>query len=148
MKIEISGHTDSKGSATYNLKLSEARAKSVVDFLIRSGIEPSRLSYKGYGFLKPIASNDTEEGRQQNRRTEFKVLAFDAASKAGSVVPKSDPIPSVNKLPPEIALADKNNNGKISADEIIAIIDNFFDGDSNYTFEKINQLIDFFFEQE
>jgi outer membrane protein OmpA-like peptidoglycan-associated protein/tetratricopeptide (TPR) repeat protein len=77
MKIEISGHTDNKGSAAYNQKLSEARAKSVIDFLSSSGIEKSRLTYKGYGFTNPVASNDTEEGRQLNRRIEFKVVAID-----------------------------------------------------------------------
>lgn len=77
MKIEISGHTDNKGSVSYNQKLSEARAKSVIDFLISAGIEKSRLSYKGYGLSSPIASNETEEGRQLNRRIEFKVIAID-----------------------------------------------------------------------
>jgi outer membrane protein OmpA-like peptidoglycan-associated protein/tetratricopeptide (TPR) repeat protein len=77
MKIEISGHTDNKGSAAYNQKLSEARAKSVIDFLISMEIEKQRLTYKGYGFTNPVASNDTEEGRQLNRRIEFKVTAID-----------------------------------------------------------------------
>ena len=74
IKIEISGHTDNIGSAAYNQKLSESRAKAVVDYLIEHGIERSRLSYMGYGLEKPIASNDTEEGRQLNRRVEFKIL--------------------------------------------------------------------------
>ncbi|OIP05808.1 MAG: hypothetical protein AUJ97_00090 [Bacteroidetes bacterium CG2_30_32_10] len=74
MRIEISGHTDNKGSAALNKKLSESRAKSVVDYLISKGIDASRLEYKGYGFDMPIAPNDTEAGRQQNRRTEFKVI--------------------------------------------------------------------------
>jgi outer membrane protein OmpA-like peptidoglycan-associated protein len=55
--------------------LSEDRAKAVVDYLITQGIDPSRLTYAGYGFEQPVASNDTEEGRQENRRTEFKVLS-------------------------------------------------------------------------
>ncbi|MGB4229892.1 MAG: OmpA family protein, partial [Bacteroidales bacterium] len=74
IKIEISGHTDNIGSAAYNQKLSESRAKAVVDYLIEHGIERSRLSYMGYGLEKPIASNDTEEGRQLNRRVEFKII--------------------------------------------------------------------------
>jgi outer membrane protein OmpA-like peptidoglycan-associated protein/tetratricopeptide (TPR) repeat protein len=77
MEIEISGHTDNKGTAVYNQKLSEARAKSVIDFLISAGIEKNRLTYKGYGFTVPVAPNDTEEGRQLNRRIEFKVTAID-----------------------------------------------------------------------
>lgn len=72
--VEISGHTDNIGSAAYNKKLSGERAKSVVDYLISKGIEATRLSYKGYGFDQPIAPNDTEVGRQMNRRTEFKII--------------------------------------------------------------------------
>lgn len=75
LKIEISGHTDNIGSATYNKKLSEDRAKSVVDYLVSKGISATRLTYVGYGFDKPIATNETEEGRQLNRRTEFKIIS-------------------------------------------------------------------------
>jgi outer membrane protein OmpA-like peptidoglycan-associated protein len=74
LKIELSGHTDNRGSASFNQKLSEDRAKVVVDYLISKGISASRLTYKGYGMEQPIADNDTEEGRQQNRRTEFKII--------------------------------------------------------------------------
>jgi len=72
--VEISGHTDNVGSDLYNKKLSGDRAKSVVDYLISKGIAASRLTYKGYGFDQPIATNDTEIGRQMNRRTEFKII--------------------------------------------------------------------------
>ena len=75
LKIEISGHTDNVGSAKFNKSLSEKRAKAVVDYLISKGISADRLTYVGYGFDQPIASNDTPEGRQQNRRTEFKVIS-------------------------------------------------------------------------
>jgi len=75
LKIEISGHTDNIGSAAYNIKLSESRAQAVVDYLIKKGIDKSRLEFKGYGFEQPIASNDTDEGRQLNRRTEFKIIS-------------------------------------------------------------------------
>ena len=74
MTIEISGHTDNVGSAAYNQNLSEARAKSVVDYLIKHGIAANRLHFKGHGFEQPIATNDTEEGRAKNRRTEFKII--------------------------------------------------------------------------
>lgn len=74
VKIEISGHTDDIGSQDYNQKLSEARAKSVVDYLIQLGISPDRLSFKGYGKLQPMVPNDSEENRQLNRRVEFKIL--------------------------------------------------------------------------
>lgn len=74
LTIEISGHTDNVGTAVYNKKLSENRAKAVVDYLVSRGITQARLQFAGYGFDKPIAPNDTEEGRQQNRRTEFKII--------------------------------------------------------------------------
>ena len=75
MRVEISGHTDNKGSDTYNKTLSENRAKAVVDLMIDLGISPERFEYKGYGFDRPIAGNETEEGRQENRRTEFKIIS-------------------------------------------------------------------------
>ncbi|MEO6884113.1 MAG: OmpA family protein [Bacteroidia bacterium] len=75
LKIEISGHTDNKGSLEHNQKLSESRAQSVVNYLVSKGISASRLQFKGYGMTQPIATNDTDEGRQQNRRTEFKILS-------------------------------------------------------------------------
>lgn len=77
IKIEISGHTDNKGSLEYNTQLSESRAKAVVDYLIEHEINAGRLSYKGYAFAEPIADNDTEAGRQLNRRMEFKILSKD-----------------------------------------------------------------------
>jgi outer membrane protein OmpA-like peptidoglycan-associated protein/tetratricopeptide (TPR) repeat protein len=75
MKIEIGGHTDNVGTQAYNKTLSENRAKSVYTYLIGKGIDKTRLSYKGYDFSMPIATNDTEEGRGLNRRTEFKVIS-------------------------------------------------------------------------
>lgn len=74
IKIEISGHTDNTGTAEYNQALSENRAKSVVDYLISSSVLKERIVYKGYGFSEPVASNDTDEGRAQNRRTELKII--------------------------------------------------------------------------
>jgi OmpA-OmpF porin, OOP family len=80
MNLEIGAHTDSKGTDAYNVKLSDARAKSVVDYLIEHGITADRLVSKGYGESKPIADNtnadgsDNPDGRQKNRRTEFKIL--------------------------------------------------------------------------
>ncbi len=75
MRIEIGGHTDNRGALKYNTDLSEARAKAVVDYLVSAGIGRSRLEYKGYAYLQPIDTNDTDDGRQQNRRVEFKVLS-------------------------------------------------------------------------
>jgi outer membrane protein OmpA-like peptidoglycan-associated protein len=74
IKIELGSHTDSKGSDDYNMKLSDNRSKSVVDYLIGKGIPAARLTAKGYGETKPMDTNDTDEGRQNNRRTEFKIL--------------------------------------------------------------------------
>ena len=74
VEIEIAGHTDGKGAADYNLRLSQGRAQSVVDYVINQGIEGYRLVAQGYGKEKPVASNDTEEGRATNRRVEFTVL--------------------------------------------------------------------------
>lgn len=73
IRVEISGHTDNTGSAAYNQQLSDKRAKSVHSYILSKGINPLRLAWKGYGSSKPIQSNDTEEGRQQNRRIEFTI---------------------------------------------------------------------------
>ena len=75
MRIEIGGHTDSKGSVEYNQRLSEGRAKAVADYLIEHGINAKRLEFKGYGKSRPIDDNDSEEGRARNRRVEIRVLA-------------------------------------------------------------------------
>lgn len=71
--IEIQGHTDNTGNAQDNQKLSLQRAKSVYDYLTANKIEADRLSFKGYAATKPIATNDTEAGRKQNRRTSFTI---------------------------------------------------------------------------
>ena len=75
LQIEIGGHTDNEGSDTHNMTLSLNRAKSVYDYLIANGVNAEKLSYKGYGETMPIQSNDTPEGRANNRRTEFKVIS-------------------------------------------------------------------------
>jgi len=65
----IEGHTDNRGRYEYNIRLSERRSESVRNYLVEKfGIDSSRLSIKGYGYTKPVASNDTDEGRQRNRR--------------------------------------------------------------------------------
>lgn len=74
LKIEISGHTDGRGNEQANMTLSQNRANSVVNYLISRGISKDRLTAKGYGPHKPIADNQSEEGRQKNRRVEFKIL--------------------------------------------------------------------------
>jgi outer membrane protein OmpA-like peptidoglycan-associated protein len=74
LKIEISGHTDDVGSDEANQKLSEARANSVREYLINQGVRIDKIEAAGYGESIPVATNDTDEGRQLNRRVEFKVL--------------------------------------------------------------------------
>ncbi|THU40923.1 OmpA family protein [Niastella caeni] len=73
--IEIQGHTDNKGADDYNMKLSERRASAVANFLRGRGVAPSRVRIKGYGESAPVASNDTEAGRSQNRRVDFLITA-------------------------------------------------------------------------
>ncbi|HWS00150.1 MAG TPA: OmpA family protein [Prolixibacteraceae bacterium] len=73
--IEIFGYTDITGKPEYNLKLSAERAESVKNYLISKGLEASRMKTSGLGIADPIASNDTEEGRSQNRRVEFAITA-------------------------------------------------------------------------
>lgn len=87
IKIEMSSHTDSIASNSYNMALSQRRAESTVAYLVKKGIDPQRLVAKGYGESKPIARNtnrdgtDNPEGRQRNRRTEFKILEIGAVPK-------------------------------------------------------------------
>ena len=69
--VRIEGHTDNIGSLEYNIDLSKKRANAVKDFLVKKGILESRVTTEGFGFKRPIASNDTEEGRSQNRRAEI-----------------------------------------------------------------------------
>ena len=75
MKIEVRGHTDNQGTDEYNLKLSADRAQSVVNFLLYNGIKPYRVKSKGFGETMMISENETEEGRQMNRRVEFAILS-------------------------------------------------------------------------
>ncbi len=74
LKIQLNGHTDSKGEELDNMTLSEARAEAVKSYLIKKGISSQRLRAKGFGETKPVASNDDEAGRKQNRRTEFQLF--------------------------------------------------------------------------
>ena len=71
--VDVDGHTDSTGSAAHNQALSERRAHSVANYLAGRGVDPRRMSAVGYGFTRPIASNDTEIGRAENRRVEIAI---------------------------------------------------------------------------
>ncbi len=71
---EIAGHTDNTGTAAHNLKLSQDRANTIRNYLLKKGIKADRLSAKGYGATEPVADNSTEQGKQLNRRTELRIL--------------------------------------------------------------------------
>ena len=71
--MTVEGHTDNEGTEEYNMEPSEKRAESVVKYLIGKSIDEKRLSFKGFGFTIPKASNESEEGRAINRRVEFKI---------------------------------------------------------------------------
>jgi OOP family OmpA-OmpF porin len=73
LRIEVAGHTDSRGAEAYNQDLSERRANAVATYLRDAGVTNS-VSARGYGESQPVASNDTDEGRQQNRRVVLRVL--------------------------------------------------------------------------
>ncbi len=73
-RIEIAGHTDNVGTDADNMKLSQQRAESVRNYLVKKGIAATRVTAKGYGATVPVADNSTDEGRQKNRRTEVKIL--------------------------------------------------------------------------
>jgi OOP family OmpA-OmpF porin len=74
VRISVGGHTDSRGTDQYNQALSVRRAKSVADYLAARGVARSRMQIDGYGESRPVASNDTDDGRAQNRRVELTVL--------------------------------------------------------------------------
>jgi OmpA-OmpF porin, OOP family len=74
MHILVKGHTSSEGTTEYNMKLSEARAQAVVNYIISKGISVGRLTYKGFGETQPVTTNEGEDNRQKNRRVEFEVI--------------------------------------------------------------------------
>ncbi|MBN1447041.1 MAG: PD40 domain-containing protein [Bacteroidetes bacterium] len=75
VKVELAGHTDNVGSREYNKKLSLDRAQAVLDYLVKKGISPARVTAHGYGMSEPVATNETDEGRALNRRVEFRVVS-------------------------------------------------------------------------
>ncbi len=79
--MEVSAHTDNIGSDAYNLDLSKRRARTVVNYLIKQGVEPERVVTVGYGESRPLNDNSTDEMREINRRVEFVILALDDTKK-------------------------------------------------------------------
>ncbi len=86
-KISIEGHASAEGDAAFNKRLSADRAKSVMQYLVDKGIPKEQLQSKGFGVEKPIASNDTEEGREKNRRVEFNIIEQDVTKKKVEIDP-------------------------------------------------------------
>jgi OOP family OmpA-OmpF porin len=116
IEVELGGHTDGKGSDSYNAKLSDRRSKSVKDYLVGKGIASDRMTTRGYGESVPVATNETDEGRELNRRVELKVTA----SSAGGVtvappVPAADATAAVAPAPmPESAPSAGGNTVTIA----------------------------------
>ncbi len=102
MRVQVGAHTDSRGENKTNAELTRARARAVRDCMIDAGIEASRITAASHGESRPIASNRSKSGREQNRRVEFLVLAADPPA------PKPEPKPAVpeSKPPPTVARAD------------------------------------------
>jgi outer membrane protein OmpA-like peptidoglycan-associated protein len=104
-RISIEGHTDSEGTEKYNQNLSEERAAAVVEWMVNHGIDRNRVTSRGFGELRPIDTNETAAGRQNNRRVEFHIL-----EKNGEPVPRVDPL-----LYKEKALQDEKSAAKAPA---------------------------------
>ncbi len=123
IKVEVAGHTDAKGSDEYNQKLSESRAASVMAYLVKLGIADERLTTVGYGEAQPIADNDTDEGRELNRRVELRILSgvVDASAPAAELAARpadAAPAPADTAAEPEAAAAPA---GDIPVEEPAAV---------------------------
>jgi outer membrane protein OmpA-like peptidoglycan-associated protein len=88
-RISIEGHASNEGDDTYNLNLSKARAEAVKQYLVQKGVAADRLSSAGFGETKPLASNDTEKGRETNRRVEFNITKQEVTKEKVEVDPQS-----------------------------------------------------------
>ena len=104
--VELQGHTDSSGSDSYNMNLSQNRAKSVKNYLVGQGVDGSRLTARGYGEEQPIASNDTKDGRAENRRVELKVLGDEEMVVEPAYVPTVEEEPMVEEAAAEAPAED------------------------------------------
>ncbi|MBV8062192.1 MAG: OmpA family protein [Nevskia sp.] len=94
IKVEIDGHTDGKGGAAYNQKLSERRAESVKQYLVGRGIDADRMTTKGFGKSMPVADNSTDEGRELNRRVELKVTESAAPAESAPAAAPAEAAPA------------------------------------------------------
>lgn len=102
IKVEIDGHTDSKGSDAYNMKLSDARAASVVAYLVSRGVAADRMTSKGFGESQPVADNATDDGRELNRRVELKITE---SSGGGVTAAPANEVPAAEAVPADAAPA-------------------------------------------
>ena len=100
IQVELSGHTDGRGSEDYNLKLSQKRAEAVRSYFIAHGIAAERMTAVGYGKTQPIASNDTDEGRERNRRVELKITAGGGGTPVTVPTGAPDAAPAADTAPP------------------------------------------------
>lgn len=103
-KISIEGHASAEGDPKHNLKLSDERANAVMKYLVDKGVDAKTLTAKGYGITKPIADNNTEEGREKNRRVEFVIVEQDVTKKKVQIDPKTGK---------EIVLEEKSATEKV-----------------------------------
>lgn len=123
IKVELGGHTDGKGSDSYNEALSDRRSKSVKDYLTKKGIASSRMTSKGYGESMPVATNDTDEGRELNRRVELKVT-----ESSGGGVSVAPPVPADSTVAPPPAAdapAPESAPAAAAAGGTSVVIENF-----------------------
>jgi OOP family OmpA-OmpF porin len=88
-KIAIEGHASAEGGADYNLQLSDRRAKAVMKYLVEHGISQDMLTAKGFGVTRPVADNDSDAGREKNRRVEFNITEQDITKKRVEIDPRS-----------------------------------------------------------
>ncbi len=109
-KIQVEGHASSDGADDYNMKLSDKRAKAVRAYLVTQGVDKDKLVAKGFGETKPIADNETEEGREKNRRVEFNILEQDIVQKKIQIDPKTgeETVLETKKIPGSENAAEKN----------------------------------------
>jgi outer membrane protein OmpA-like peptidoglycan-associated protein len=116
-KISIEGHASAEGDAKRNKKLSDERSKAVMEFLVKKeGIEAARMSAKGWGVEKPIAGNDTEEGREKNRRVEFLVMEQDVTAKKVEIDPTTGKEKVVDEKKETVKVAEETPAATPAAD--------------------------------
>lgn len=124
IKIEVDGHTDSRGSDAYNQKLSEARAASVMAYLVERGVAADRMTSKGFGESMPVADNATDDGRELNRRVEIKITesgSGDAAATADEAAPAEEAAPVEESAPAEEAPVEESAPAdEASAEEAVS----------------------------